>query len=81
MFAGPGSAETKSPGRKAAPKDGPPQYCILGMLGLEGTFVRCLVALRLVLAPMSKLLPGLVIGGRLCLGSFEAPPAGGIRWC
>jgi len=66
--------------RRAAPKDGPPQ-CIafLEMLGLGGAFVR-LVDLPLALAPMSPLLPGLVIGGKLCPGSFEAPAAGGIRW-
>jgi hypothetical protein len=66
--------------RKAAPQDGPHQRLqFLEMLGLDGALVR-FVDLPLALAPMSPFLPGLAISGKLCLGSFVAPAAGGIRW-
>jgi hypothetical protein len=66
--------------KKGRPEGRPSMHCIVGMLGVGGAFVACLVDLPFALAPMSPLLPGLVIGGKLCLGSFEASAAGCLRW-
>jgi len=46
----------------------------------DGAFVGCLVDVPFALGPRSPLLPNLVIGGKLCLGSSEAAAAGWIRW-
>ena len=70
----------RPPRKRAAQQDGPQCIALLGMLGVGGAFVGCLVDLPFALAPMSPLLSGLVIGGKLCLGSSEAAAAGCIRW-
>ena len=64
-------------------EEGPPSRTALNALhpsdaGVGGAFVGCLVDLPFALAPMSPLLPSLVIDGKLCLGSYEAAAAGCI---